>query len=215
MECLVIARHLHTLTDRAFDVSIGSGLERLELAVNELHVHALADGVRLDLGGIGKGYAVDRLAAVLEEWGLDRALVHGGWSSVLALEPPPDQDGWPLTLSTPGPGVAKLLARVSARQLALSASGTRKGDHILDPRTGQSVAEGAVWVSLPRSREKGHSPAAVADGLSTAFMVLPREKIEELCLRNPGLEAWLLVEPSPGEPAVVHLGASSPARPGE
>ena len=76
MECLVIARHLHTLTDKAFDVSIGSGLERLELAVDELHVHALADGVRLDLGGIGKGYAVDRLATVLEEWGLD-----GRWST--------------------------------------------------------------------------------------------------------------------------------------
>ena len=198
MECLVIARHLYALTDRAFDVSIGSGLDRLELEADELSVRALGDGVRLDLGGIGKGYAVDRLAAVLEEWGLDRALVHGGWSSVLALEPPPEQDGWPLTLSTPGPGVARLLARVSARQRALSASGTRKGDHILDPRTGQSVAEGAIWVSVPRSREPGHSPAAVADGLSTAFMVLPREKIEELCLGNPGLEAWLLVGPSPG-----------------
>ena len=207
MECLVIARHLHTLTDGAFDVSIGSGLARLELEVEELLVHALADGVRLDLGGIGKGYAVDRLATVLEEWGLERVLVHGGWSSVLALEPPPDRDSWPLTLSTPGPGVTTLLARVAARQRALSASGTRKGSHILDPRTGQSVAEGAIWVSLPRSREEGHSTAAVAEGLSTAFMVLPRERVEELCLQNPGLEAWLLVEPSPGKQAVLHMGA--------
>jgi FAD:protein FMN transferase len=45
-------------------------------------------GVRVDLGGIGKGYAVDRMAELLEEWGLERALVHGGFSSILALEPP-------------------------------------------------------------------------------------------------------------------------------
>jgi thiamine biosynthesis lipoprotein len=214
MECLVIARHLYTLTNGAFDVSLGSGLDRLELEADELSVRALGDGVRLDLGGIGKGYAVDRLAALLEEWGLDRALVHGGWSSVLALEPPPDRDAWPLTLSAPGPGVARLLARVPARQRALSASGTRKGEHILDPRTGQSVADGAVWVALPRSRDEGHSPAAVADALSTAFMVLPRERIEALCLQNPDLDAWLLVETSPGEPAVVRLGASPSVRPG-
>ena len=58
--------------------------------------------MRLDLGGIGKGFAVDQMAALLEEWGLERSLVHGGWSSVLALEPPPDRDGWPLSMSAPG-----------------------------------------------------------------------------------------------------------------
>ena len=66
-------------------------------------------GARLDLGGIGKGYAVDRMAEVLEEWEIPRALVHGGYSSVLALEAPPDRDGWPLTLSAPGPGENRVL----------------------------------------------------------------------------------------------------------
>jgi thiamine biosynthesis lipoprotein len=199
MECLVIARHLCDLTDGAFDVSIGSGLPRLALDPDALVVEALADGVRLDLGGIGKGYAVDRVAALLEEWGLERSLVHGGFSSVLALEPPPDRDGWPLTLRAPRS--ATLLTRLSARQTALSASGTRKGDHILDPRTGAPAAEGAVWVALPRSREEGHAPAAVADALSTAFMILSRERIEELCRQNPGLEVYRLVE-STGEPGL-------------
>ena len=94
-------------------------------------------GVALDLGGIAKGYAVDRIAEVLEEWEIPHALVHGGYSSVLALEPPPDEDGWPLTLSAPGSG--RTLARVSARRRAFSASGVRKGDHILDPRTGLAI----------------------------------------------------------------------------
>lgn len=212
MECLVIARHLFDLTDGAFDVSIGSGLERLELDPDAVAVHSRGEGVRLDLGGIGKGFAVDRMAALLEEWGLERSLVHGGWSSVVALEPPPERDGWPLTLRAPA-RAARLLERLSARQRALSASGTQKGEHILDPRSGRSVAGGAVWVGVPRSREEGHSPAAVADGLSTAFMVLPAARIEELCRQNPGLEAWRLDGAETEENRhLVHLGTAAPAR---
>ena len=149
MECLEIAWHLHGLTGGAFDPSIGSGLHRLELDPDGFTVHAREDGARLDLGGIGKGYAVDRVAELLEEWGIPRALVHGGYSSVLALEAPPDEDGWPLTLSAPGSG--RILARVSARRRAFSASGMRKGDHILDPRTGLAVrGRAGAWVAVAR-----------------------------------------------------------------
>jgi thiamine biosynthesis lipoprotein len=192
LECLGIARHVYDLTGGAFDVSIGSGLDRLELAPGDFAVHARADGVRLDLGGLGKGYAVDRMAELLEEWEIRQALVHGGFSSVLALEPPPGGDGWPLTLRVPEPGEQRVLARISARQKALSASGTQKGDHILDPRTGRPVQNRAVWVAVG-GREEGRSgsPAALAEALSTAFMVLPPEEIAGLCARCPGVEAWL------------------------
>ena len=94
--------------------------------------------MRVDLGGIGKGYAVDLVAELLEEWGLLQAFVHGGFSSVLALEPPAGCDGWPLTLSDPAQP-SRVLVRLSMRQTALSASGVRKGDHIVDPRTGEPV----------------------------------------------------------------------------
>ena len=195
MECLEIARHLHDLTGGAFDPSIGSGLHRLELDPEDFTVHARDEGVRLDLGGIGKGYAVDRVAELLEEWGIPRALVHGGFSSVLALEPPPDEDGWPLTLSAPGSG--RTLARVSARRRAFSASGVRKGDHILDPRTGLAIrGRAGAWVAV--AREDGASAAAVADALSTAFMIQPVDEIDALCRHSPGLEAWLVPEPSAG-----------------
>jgi FAD:protein FMN transferase len=209
MECLQIAWHVHGLTGGAFDASIGSGLERLELDPDEFTVHARAEGARLDLGGIGKGYAVDRMAAVLEDWAVLHALVHGGYSSVLALEAPPDREGWPLTLSAPGLGDSRVLARVSARQRAFSASGVRKGDHILDPRTGLAVAgRRAAWVVVPREDEGG--AAAVADALSTAFMIQPAGEIAELCGRFPGLEAWFVPEPAEGgeeAPVLVHLGA--------
>ena len=101
LECLVIARHMFDLTGGAFDVSIGSGLPSLQLDVENCVVRATTRGVRLDLGGIGKGYAVDLMAELLEEWGVHDSLVHGGFSSVLALEPLAGCDGWPLTLSDP------------------------------------------------------------------------------------------------------------------
>jgi thiamine biosynthesis lipoprotein len=214
MECLGIARHLHDLTGGAFDVSIGTGLESLDFDPETFTVHARADGIRLDLGGIGKGFAVDRMAELLGEWDIRHALVHGGFSSVLALEPPPEREGWPLTLSAPEGGA--VLVRLQARRQAFSASGTRKGDHIVDPRTGRPARERrAAWVVLPAvagGPEGGGSPVAVAEGLSTAFMILPEREIAELCRAAPGLEAWLAAGPA-GEgqaEAVVHLAGPAP-----
>jgi thiamine biosynthesis lipoprotein len=139
------------------------------------------------------------MADVLAEWGVTAALVHGGFSSVLALEPPPGRDGWDLTLSDPAaPGV---LARLSVRQTALGASGVRNRDHIVDPRTGSPVRDRrAAWVTLPRPRgfavdgvgEREHRAATVADALTTACMLLDHEDVQALCRNGGGLEAWLL-----------------------
>ena len=200
MECLEIARRMHELTGGAFDISLGSGLQGLELVPDDFTVVARTDGIRLDLGGIGKGYAVDRVAELLEEWGIPRALIHGGWSSVLALEPPPDALGWTLTLSAPDAAERRVLVRLSARQRALSASGTRKGDHILDPRTGAPVPRRAAWVAVGRGRELGRSPAALAETLSTAYMVLTAEAAAHLAERCPGIEAWVVEDEQ-----IVHL----------
>jgi thiamine biosynthesis lipoprotein len=222
MECLLIARHLFEITAGAFDISIGTGLPSLELAAEGCVVRAAAAGVRLDLGGIGKGYAVDLMAELLEEWGLHRALLHGGFSSVLALEPGADPGGWPLTLSDPAPP-GRVLSRLTVRQTAFGASGLRKGDHIVDPRTG-APARGrrAAWVAVPRpagARAAADdsprlAPAAVADALTTAFMLLAPGEIEALCAANPGVEAWLLEQPGEGDLAgavLRHLGGRGPA----
>ncbi len=128
--------------------------------------------------------------------------MHGGFSSVLALDAPPDRDGWPLTLSAPGDG--RVLARVSVHRRAFSASGVRKGEHIVDPRTGRPVRDRAAWASVPASFEAGGLPAAVAEGFSTAFMILSAEEVADLCRGCSGLEAWLVGEPA-GE-ALLHLG---------
>jgi thiamine biosynthesis lipoprotein len=219
LECLLIARHMFDLTGGSFDVSIGTGLTSLELDAEDLLVRATVAGVQIDLGGIGKGYAVDRMAELLEEWGLPRALVHGGFSSVLALEPPADRDGWPLTLSDPL-APSHVLVRLAPRQTALSASGLRKGDHIVDPRTGDRVrGRRAAWVALPRPEaappdaEEAGGPrlaaAAVADALTTAFMLLSFDEIRAICERSPGLEAWVLPAPdgAGAQPELLHFGA--------
>jgi thiamine biosynthesis lipoprotein len=226
MECLVIARHVYALTGGAFDVSIGTGLPSLELDADNFLVGATKSGVRIDLGGIGKGYAVDLMAELLEEWGLELALVHGGFSSVLALEAPAGLDGWPLTLSDPG-APSRVLARLSARQMALGASGLRKGDHIVDPRTGTPPrGRRAAWVAVPRPEvaeaevrtavRPRVAAAAVADALTTAFMLMSLGEVEALCEQNPGLETWIVLEPSggpQGEAGVLHVGGSRPASP--
>ena len=215
MECLLIAGHGFALTAGAFDVSLGTGWASLDLDPEGFVVRATRGGVRIDLGGIGKGFAVDRMADVLEEWGLTRALAHGGFSSVVALESPAERDGWPLTLSDPRLPF-EVLARLSLRHAALGASGLLKGGHILDPRTGEP-AQGhrAAWTCVRRPHasgapaaagtEPGPPAAAVADALATAFMVMNIEEVEALCDRSPGLEAWILPEAAGGLPEAAHL----------
>ncbi len=222
LECLKASRQMYEATERAFDISMGTGLCALELDPGEMTVRATTAGVRLDLGGIGKGYAVDRMAEVMEEWEIPRSLLHGGFSSVLALEPPPDKDGWQLTLSRPGPDNKEVLARVCASQRAFSASGLQKGNHIFDPRGGQPVQDRlASWVSLPRgavhpfemataarSSEAAAASATFAEALSTAFMILSNPEVAACCEKWPGLEAWLIMKSRKDEPelpALMHL----------
>jgi thiamine biosynthesis lipoprotein len=172
-------------------------------------------GMRIHLGGIGKGYAVDVMAELLEDWGLDRAFVHGGFSSALALDAPAGNGGWALTLSDPGEP-SRVLARLSMRQAALSASGVRKGDHILDPRTRTPVrGRRAAWVALPRPARTSDgtaaapsariAPAAVADALTTAFMLLSVDDITALCEGSPGLEVWIIPGASTETADLLHF----------
>jgi thiamine biosynthesis lipoprotein len=207
MECLELARLAWAETAGAFDISLGSGLGTLSLDPLRLEVRANASGVRLDLGGIGKGYAVDRMAEVLAEWGVGRALIHAGFSSVLALEAPEGCEGWPLTMSPPEGAAAAPFILIQAKRRAFSASGTQKGDHIVDPRTGQPARlRRAAWASAPvgaladfcrnaRSAPAaaiGESPAAVVEAFSTAFLILDARAIEDCCRKYPGLESWTL-----------------------
>jgi thiamine biosynthesis lipoprotein len=117
-------------------------------------------GVEMDPGGIGKGYAVDRMVEVLKAKGVERALVAGSSSSIYGLGAPPDQpEGWEVSIRDPH-NPRRGIAQVYLKDMSLSTSGSyekffeadgRTYSHIMDPRTGYP-AQGTVSVSVVTPR---------------------------------------------------------------
>jgi FAD:protein FMN transferase len=211
-ECLKISAEMYAQTGGAFDVTVGllvdcwrdeskkprtPSAEELQFARDHTGtdlilfdepscaVALMASPVRVDLGGVGKGYAVDRMAETLREWSIDRALIHGGFSSVLALDAPGGMKGWPVTLSHPKDR-SRTLARLDLEHISVSGSGIEKGWHIIDPRVGRPV-EGklAAW-SLAQD-------AARADALSTAFMVMTEGEAMDFCREHSTVRGLLIL----------------------
>jgi thiamine biosynthesis lipoprotein len=118
-------------------------------------------GVELDPGGIGKGYAVDCMVAVLKAHGVRTALVSAGGSSIYGLGAPPDSPaGWTVRIRAPK-DPHRTEVEVVLRDMSLSTSGSyekffraegRKYSHIMDPRTGYPAqGTSAVSVLAPRT----------------------------------------------------------------
>jgi thiamine biosynthesis lipoprotein len=174
-----------------------TGIELLKFDPQNHTVHVVSP-VQVDLGGIGKGFALDRMAGLLQDWSIETALVHGGFSTALALDPRSfgakrragGTKGWPVTISYPY-GRKETLARISLQNRAVSGSGLQKGQHIIDPRKGCPVPERgagkdtvATWSCAP--------DAATADALSTAFMIMTADEIERYCRTRPDTAAFVI-----------------------
>jgi len=178
-----------------------TGLHLIKLDETEHTVQLLTSHMQIDLGGIGKGYAIDQMAKLLGDWSIDSALIHGGCSSVLALRRPHSTKGWHLTLSNPprrfasqtrSSGGKQTLAHLYLQDRALSGSGLQKGRHIIDPRKAQPAkGKRAAWACAPT--------AATADALSTAFMVMSPDQIKKYCLSHPDTLAMVVAEDHAGE----------------
>jgi thiamine biosynthesis lipoprotein len=101
-------------------------------------------GIELDPGGIGKGYAVDRIAQILKDDGVRQALVSGGGSSIYAIGAPPHEKGWKVDIKNPK-NPEESIETVYLKDESMSTSGNyekffyaegKMYSHIMDPRTG-------------------------------------------------------------------------------
>jgi FAD:protein FMN transferase len=220
------ARELHAQTDGAFDITIAPlvrcwgfmggqghlpipeklaearaqvGMHLIELNPENFTVHFAREGVMIDLGAIGKGYAVERAADLLKELEVGSALINGGTSSVYALGQPPEMESWKVALEYPpkSPGESPaLLAVVPLKNEALSVSavwgksfqaeGTTFG-HVLDPRIGRPV-EGTLLAAavLPSATE--------TDAFSTALLVAGEAGHEHIASKRPSMRTALIMK---------------------
>lgn len=177
------------------------GHDRIELqAPDRVRVHAGC--LTLDLGGIGKGFAVERALRVLAAHGISNALVNAGGSSIAALGAPPGREGWPVRLAANLSGRQTLLLRnesLSTSQQDLVPLALEAGHlgEIIDPDLGAPIASRAI-VTVVAGR------ATIADALSTTLLMLPIDEGIALLDSFPDTAAvWASAE---GEPLAIHNG---------
>ncbi len=183
------------------------GPENVILDRSEYSVQFKNPGVQVDLGSIGKGFALDIAAEWLCDAGIESALIHGGTSTTYAIGTPPDQDAWKVAVVRPEDGAAlsesgetpagdNILATVELRDSSLSVSaiwgksfeldGETYG-HVIDPRTGRPVS-GAFLAAVVAST------ATETDALATALLTLGSAGQTQLGEEFPELKS-LVAEP--------------------
>ncbi|MBI4064611.1 MAG: FAD:protein FMN transferase [Elusimicrobia bacterium] len=224
-EALLSAQRQSELTGGAFDVTVepltvlwdlrGAGRvprpQEIARALRSVgHGRMILDETRrtatftrarmgVDLGGIGKGYALDRAAIVLKEKGIHNALLNFG-GQILALGSPPGAKAWRVRVADPFDSRrAAVETFLSNQSLATSSqkerelvSGGRRVGHIIDPKTGRPVEmEGSVTVVAASASE--------ADALSTALLVMGPGKGIQWLERNRQVSAFYLIKEANGQ----------------
>ncbi len=145
------------------------GYEKIELTPPD-EISFRSSCLQLDLGAIGKGYAVDRAAEVLHSLGIRDAMVNAGGSTIFAMGSPPDQTGWLVHLRDPSnkidPQVMLKDESVStSEQTAPSLLGNDSAGHIIDPDTGVPLKTVFTVSAVSRT-------ASASDALSTTLLLL-------------------------------------------
>jgi FAD:protein FMN transferase len=179
------------------DVIQSIGMRHVELNHERQTVRFLQPGVEINLGSIGKGYALDRMAELFAAERIENLLLHGGNSSLLARGNSESEGeasrGWSIGLRHPLRPEQRI-GEIRLRDRALGTSGSgaqffvhdgRSYGHILDPRTGRP-AENTLSTTVAAPT------AAEADALATAFYVLGSNATIDYCRRHGGISAVVM-----------------------
>jgi len=178
------------------------GWDKVELNRDTQQIRFREPGVEINVNSLGKGYALDRAAELLQQAGVEDYLFHGGRSTLLAHGDRDSEQGWTVGIRHPLRPQERI-ARFSLQNQALSTSGSatqsfrhrdRRYGHLIDPRTGWPT-EGiySATVIAPTAME--------ADALSTAFYVMGADAaeayveayVEAYCAARPPLQAMLVL----------------------
>jgi thiamine biosynthesis lipoprotein len=237
------ARRLHEETGGAFDITIAPlvrcwgfmggqgrmpseqqidqarqcvGMQLVELNQADFTVRFSRDGVMLDLGAIGKGYAIEQAAELLRDAGVTSALVHGGTSTIYALGHPPESHAWQIAISHPETATTKLAGAceqeknrqaipdsalvVSLKDEALSVSAVwgksfqserQTYGHIIDPRNGRPASQAVLAAVILAS-------ATETDALSTALLTVGLDGHDIIANLRSGMRT-LVISKSDGQ----------------
>jgi thiamine biosynthesis lipoprotein len=215
---LTEAQRIAELSDGAFDATVGPyvqlwrrarkekklptsqeiaeaaqkvGWRKLQVDPTTRTARLSVPGMKLDLGGIAKGYAGDCAIQTLREHGVSSALFEAGGDIVIS-DAPPGKDGWTIELVDAGPDMPH---SVTLHHCAVSTSGDteqfveidgRRYSHVVDPRTGVGLTTRAMSTVV--------APKGIwSDGLSKPAEMLTPDKVTELLKHFPGTRAYVRV----------------------
>jgi FAD:protein FMN transferase len=226
------ARRLSAETGGAFDITVGPlvkawgfmgasgqmassadidaarehiGMNLMELRDEDHSARFVRDGVMVDMGAMGKGYALDQAAELIRDYEVPGGLIHGGTSTVVAVCGQPDGAAWPVAIQDPADESGRL-GIVHLRDNALSVSAVHgkfftEGDtrygHVIDPRSGQPVQNALLAAVVCPS-------ATESDALSTALLIEGESMLSALISRPD--TSGMVVVPHPGGTRIAVMG---------
>ena len=197
IDLLVRSKKLTSQTNGSFDISVGPvvnlwrisegkkpssksiehslqsiGMKYVEINVARQEVRFNKKGMRIDLGAIGKGYAMDRAAELLGSRGIHRAMLSFG-GHILALNPPPGQQGWKVHIRNPK-NQNQVIGHFEIKDSSVATTADdqrsylvngKRFSHIINPNTGQPVSGSSSVTIITPHAEQG-------DALSTALFAM-------------------------------------------
>ncbi|MFO0942229.1 MAG: FAD:protein FMN transferase [Pirellulales bacterium] len=235
LELVLLAQAAYAWTEGCFDMTAGSlseawgfsrrqgamptqqqidaalefvGSQFIQIDQAQSTIHLSRPGVKLNPGGIGKGYAIDRAVKILLRAGINDFMIHGGLSSIAARGKRQGVDSdWTVALKHPW-RTEELIETIPLRDKAIGTSGSgkqffhfngRRYSHIIDPRTGWPAQQMmSVTVVCPS--------CAIADAVATGLFVMGVEKSVEFCERFSDVAAVLIFQDAKsGSQRIEHL----------